>query len=126
MKRCPKCGGSGKIVAYYDVIKMRDVWDACGKCTNGWIYSESDTSKKKKCFIATAAFGNYNAPEVIYLSTFRDATLSQSVFGRSFIRAYYVVSPPFAAIIAKSDFLRSVVRKLLLQPMIFLLKQISR
>jgi hypothetical protein len=74
------------------------------------------------CFIATAAFGDYSAPEVVFLSTFRDESLSQSVFGRSFIRAYYVISPSFAAIIVKSNFLRLVVRKLL-QPTIFLLKK---
>ena len=78
----------------------------------------------KGCFVATAAFGDYNAPEVVYLSTFRDESLSQSLLGRGFIRTYYAISPRFAAIIAKSDFLRAVVRKGVLQPTIFLLRQI--
>jgi hypothetical protein len=78
------------------------------------------------CFVATAAYGDYNAPEVVYLSTFRDDSLNQSVLGRVFIRAYYAISPRFAAIIVKSNLLRSVARNFFLQPMIFLLRLIRR
>jgi hypothetical protein len=66
-------------------------------------------ASNKKCFVATAAFGDSNAPEVIYLSAFRDDSLSQSILGRTLIHSYYAVSPQLATIIAKSDFLRSVV-----------------
>lgn len=50
-------------------------------------------AKKKGCYIATAVYGSYNAPEVWTLRRYRDGTLGQSVFGRLFIRVYYALSP---------------------------------
>jgi hypothetical protein len=97
------------------------------KARDSWHQEQMSRNKQPKsggCFVATAAFGDYNAPEVVYLSAFRDESLSQNVLGRVFIRAYYLISPRFAAIIARSGFLRLAVRKLFLQPMIFLLRQI--
>jgi hypothetical protein len=96
------------------------------KARDGWHEQQMSRNKSSKggCFIATAAFGDYNAPEVVYLSAFRDESLSRSIPGRGFIRVYYAVSPRFAAVIEKSGFLRLVVRKVFLQPMIFLLRQI--
>lgn len=100
---------------------------------DNWQKAMNDTVPKSEskgngggCFIATAAFGNYNAPEVVYLSNFRDDTLNRSLLGRFFIRAYYALSPRFAEIIAKSDFLKSAVRKMFLQPIIFLLKKLRK
>lgn len=86
--------------------------------------SQGTEKKTGPCFVATAAFGDYNAPEVVYLSAFRDESLSRSVLGRGFIRAYYSISPQFARVISRSVFLRSAVRNLFLQPMIFLLRRI--
>ncbi|MEW6346263.1 MAG: cold shock domain-containing protein [Paraburkholderia sp.] len=53
------------------------------------------------CFIATAVFGDYEAPEVLALRAFRDRVLSRSKVGRASISLYYQVSPPIA------DFLRT-------------------
>jgi ribosomal protein L7/L12 len=41
---------------------------------------------KKGCFIATACYGDYNAPEVKLLRHYRDEVLQQSVPGRAFIK----------------------------------------
>jgi len=76
------------------------------------------------CFVATAAFGDYNSPEVIYLSVFRDQVLNHSLFGRAFVRIYYKISPPLAGIIAKSSLLRRLVRSLVLQPIISFLRSV--
>lgn len=62
------------------------------------------------CFIATAAFGSYMAPEVLTLRRFRDTVLMSSAPGRAFVRFYYAVSPPLAAVIADSPALRFVTR----------------
>lgn len=98
------------------------------KARDSWHQEQMSRNKQPQssggCFVATAAFGDYNAPEVVYLSAFRDESLSRSVVGRGLIRAYYAVSPPFATAIAKSNFLRQAVRKVFLQPLIFLLRQI--
>lgn len=82
--------------------------------------------KKGMCFIATAAYGNYNAPEVLFLSRFRDESLSRTIPGRAVISLYYFASPPIALFISRSNLLRAVIRKLLLQPMIAILKQLRQ
>lgn len=45
------------------------------------------------CYVATAVYGSYDCPQVWTLRRFRDHTLAASWYGRSFIRAYYAVSP---------------------------------
>lgn len=51
---------------------------------------------KSGCYVATAVYGSYNAPEVLVLRRFRDECLAKSVAGRAFIKAYYRLSPPVA------------------------------
>lgn len=48
------------------------------------------------CYIATAVYGSYDAPEVMTLRRFRDETLQKTALGRLFIRTYYRLSPPIA------------------------------
>jgi hypothetical protein len=57
---------------------------------------ESQSSKSSGCYIATAVYGSYDAPEVLVLRRFRDEFLAPSILGRAFIKIYYNLSPPFA------------------------------
>jgi len=75
-----------------------------------------------KCFIATAAFGDYDAPEVVLLRTFRDESLCKTAMGRTFVTVYCTLSPPLAAVVSRSGLLRKFVRKALLRPTIFLVR----
>lgn len=70
------------------------------------------------CFIATAAFGSYRAPEVILLQKFRDRVLLTNAPGRLFVDFYYRVSPRIADFIGRHDSLKSATR-LALMPLIF-------
>ena len=54
------------------------------------------------CFIATAAYGSYDASEVQRLRLFRDRALKPYTWGRSAIEWYYAKSPHLAAWIASS------------------------
>jgi hypothetical protein len=65
------------------------------------------------CFVATAAFGDYDHPQVVLLREFRDRTLSESELGRSLIALYYRYSPPLAKWVARSKLRRDVARLLL-------------
>lgn len=65
------------------------------------------------CFIATAAWGSDLHPKVALLRTFRDTWLLTNEPGRLFVKAYYVVSPPIANIIAQHENLRTLTRWIL-------------
>jgi len=75
-----------------------------------------------RCFIATAAYGTETASQLDILRDFRDQVLLENALGPQFVAAYYKISPPVAAFIAKSDFMRAVVREVLLDPIVNLLQ----
>jgi hypothetical protein len=68
------------------------------------IRSNYESSKKSKwsrktiagCYIATAVYGDYDAPQVLKLRRFRDNTLLKSRLGRVFVDVYYRLSPALA------------------------------
>jgi hypothetical protein len=74
------------------------------------------------CFIATAAYGTETASQLDILRDFRDQVLLKNDLGSRFVAAYYRASPPLADFIAKNDFLRAIVRDILLDPVVNLLK----
>ncbi len=69
--------------------------------------------KVSKCYIATAVYGSYDAPEVRVLRRFRDEVLSRTMPGRAFIRTYYAVSPPFARRLENAGRVNRLVRRVL-------------
>lgn len=75
------------------------------------------------CFIATACYGDYDAPEVQILRRYRDNKLLTNGFGKLFVAFYYSISPFFATIISKSDRLKNIVRQYLIQPIVTNLQQ---
>ena len=68
----------------------------------------------KGCFIATAAYGFYDAPQVQVLRKFRDSYLMTNAPGRSFVAWYYQHGPRGAAFINAHPWLKLPVRFALL------------
>lgn len=62
------------------------------------------------CFIATAAFGNIDAPQVRRLREMRDRSLLKTSLGRMFVRFYYRWSPPVAAWLKEHTMSSRIVR----------------
>jgi hypothetical protein len=65
------------------------------------------------CFIATAAYGSYLAPEVVVLRDFRDEYLLSNRIGQQLVQFYYDTSPAIANYIQQYELLRAVTRWLL-------------
>lgn len=61
-----------------------------------WADSNGNFSAAGGCYIATAVYGNYRAPEVMVLRRYRDTVLANNAFGRIFIKIYYFLSPTVA------------------------------
>ncbi len=78
----------------------------------------TDKVKRKGCFVATACYGDYNSPEVKILRHYRDSNLLKSYYGKVFVQTYYILSPPVAYLISKSEFLKKNIRLYILQPII--------
>jgi hypothetical protein len=72
------------------------------------------------CFIATAAYGTPTAEQINVLRDFRDVVLLKSTLGSQFVALYFRLSPPVADFIARSDLLRTLVRELLVDPIVWL------
>jgi hypothetical protein len=74
------------------------------------------------CFIATAAYGTPTAEQINVLREFRDVVLLKSAVGSQFVALYYRLSPPIADFITRSDLLRTLVRELLVDPVVWIVE----
>ena len=70
------------------------------------------------CFIATAAYGTPTAEQIDVLREFRDVVLLESAAGSQFVVLYYQLSPPVADFISGSSVLMTLVRELLVDPIV--------
>lgn len=80
--------------------------------------SQKNKADASNCFIATAVYSSYDAPEVLILREFRDQILVRSIFGRGFISSYYFTSPPIARWLEKSHRAKLIVRNYILNPLV--------
>jgi len=85
-------------------------------------FGEGQEAAEPGCFIATAAYGTSTAEQLDVLRAFRDQVLLESTIGSQFVALYYQMSPPVAEFISGNSFLKTVVRELLVDPMVSLAK----
>lgn len=68
--------------------------------------SAANSSYGGGCYVATAVYGSYDCPEVWTLRRFRDLCLSESWYGRAFIKIYYAVSPALVRVFGEAEWFR--------------------
>lgn len=83
------------------------------RCVKEWDKKLGSSMAKRYCYIATAVYGSYEAPEVQVLRKFRDEVLQNSFFGRLFISTYYKFSPPVAERLKDAKRSNHIVKSLL-------------
>ena len=83
------------------------------------------TPTPEGCFIATAAYGTSSAAELDTLRAFRDEVLLQNGLGSQLVAFYYEVSPPVADFISEHQPLRTLVRELLVDPVVWVVEAIE-
>lgn len=87
--------------------------------------SKIETSKSR-CFIATAVYAPSDVGKIDILRDYRDRVLLKTAVGEIFVSLYYVISPSIARVISKSIMLKSVVRTLLLDPIVKWVSKVER
>ena len=81
-----------------------------------------EVESKKLCFIATAAFGDEDAKEVVELRAFRDQILMRHAWGRSFVRFYYAYSPAASRLVSSHKFLQRLTRDAFIRPLVQMMR----
>jgi hypothetical protein len=74
------------------------------------------------CFIATAAYGTPTAKQIDVLREFRDEVLLKNAVGSQFVELYYRYSPPVAEFIAGHEAVRTLVRELVVDPIVWVVE----
>lgn len=107
---CLSCDG----VHYINTEGRSDYWKPeCPESGTELTKTENPSKhedRTEECFIATAAYGNYDHPDVRQLRHFRDKTLRHSALGRTFIVWYYRYGPELAEYVEDRPFFRRSIR----------------
>jgi len=75
-------------------------------------------NNKSGCFIATACYGDYNAPEVMLLREFRDKRLLSSKTGSAMVSVYYAISPGIARSLKRHPWAAQFIKNRVLNPIV--------
>jgi hypothetical protein len=98
------------VITYVPELQGRGVYVACPVATA--------IDEVEFCFIATAAYGTESAEEIDMLRAFRDEVLLENSLGSQLVDWYYQTSPPVADFISENSLLRTIVRELVIDPMV--------
>ena len=132
---CSKAATAGVLDSFnHQAISANTTYNYAGFGYNGIIYegngsannranlttvgAGSDDSSRSNCFVATACYGDENAPDVITLKNFRDNFLIKFYAGKKIISAYYLFGPYLADFIREKQGIKKSV-SLCLKPVVF-------
>lgn len=92
-------------IKYYNPGQQRS---SSASSTSSNVSSNTSGGSSGGCYIATCVYGSYDCPEVWTLRRFRDNSLAKTWCGRTFIRAYYAISPHIVKIFGKNETIRKI------------------
>lgn len=72
--------------------------------------------RDKRCFVATACYGDVNHPDVESLRVWRDRSLLRTGAGAAAVRSYYWLSPSISHLLVRFPRAARAVRTLILEP----------
>lgn len=67
-----------------------------------------NTSSGGGCYVATSIYGSYDCPEVWTLRRYRDYTLAEKWYGRTFIKIYYAISPTLVNLFGETRLFKKI------------------
>ncbi len=73
-------------------------------------YNGTPKYSSNGCYVATCVYGSYDCPQVWTLRRFRDDTLGSTWYGRTFIRAYYAISPTLVKWFGETEWFKKMWR----------------
>ena len=85
-------------------------------------YSAPEAPKSGGCYIATAIYQDYDHEKVKLLRRFRDEVLLKSRFGIVIVKRYYQYSPLLVVYSNERKALKGVIRWLIVEPLVWILK----
>ncbi len=104
----------GSVVSFFTPVPVVQVGLATGYVpTLGITAFTPHVKGSGNCFVATAAFGDPDHPDVALLRGFRDEVLSQHKLGREFIAIYQRLGPVLAGFVMKRRMLRRASRSVI-------------
>ena len=71
-------------------------------------YLNKNQSASGGCYVATAIYGSYDCPQVWTLRRYRDYTLAETWYGRTFIDTYYAISPTLVKWFGETEWFRNM------------------
>lgn len=121
---CPGCGAAdvflGRLTRCWECRATSYPFQSAGGQGSGHGHPprpQENVPKQGGCFIATATLAGQHPQELAALYSFRDRVLVRSHLGRRMVAMYYQLSPPLAAVLAKSPTTRAIVRRVLVLPL---------
>lgn len=106
-------------------------WNICSNCLSKlkpYIESSSISNNVESlshsndgCYIATACYGDFNAPQVLVFRQLRDNFLIKSSSGLKIVKLYYQYSPYWAEKLKIHSLLNKIVKSVFLDPVYKLL-----
>lgn len=138
---CPKCGAKYMLGGEWKLRSVSEFWDKNAlldkykkglpqnakiieaKAENYGLNQDFRYKQYGDCFIATAVYGSYDAPEVRVLRKFRDRFLLKSLGGRLFVSFYYWFSPGLVKYLEGKERIKISIKETMLDPLVTFLSK---